>query len=262
MVVAGRIEFSMLWAGFAILMLLSESVVLGSSTETSRSAHTHKISQPSSSKLNPQLSFQIKLHAFLLWASVGLLMPVGILVIRMSQRVECGQKLKILYYSHVILQIVSVLLATSGAVLSIKNFENSFSNTHQRIGLVLYALIWIQPLIGSCRPNRGVKVRSLWYFVHWLLGSGITVAGVINIYIGLHAYHAKTSRSVKLWTILFTAEVAAIAFIYLFQDRWDYMKKQGVILGEEQITPTDHATPPRINKNQKELGVLLQMVES
>ena len=109
---------------------------------------------------------------------------------------------------------------------------------------------------------RGVKVRSLWYFVHWLLGSGITVAGVINIYIGLHAYHAKTSRSVKLWTILFTTEVAAIAFIYLFQDRWDYMKKQGVILGEEQITPTDHATPPRINKNQKELGVLLQMVES
>ena len=95
-----------------------------------------------------------------------------------------------------------------------------------------------------------------------MLGTGITIAGVINMYIGLHAYHAKTSRSTKIWTILFTAEVVAIAFIYLLQDRWDYLKKQGVILGEEQITPTGHATAPRINKKQKELGVLLQMVES
>lgn len=255
---AGRRDISTLLAGFAILMLLSESVV--SSTESPRSVYTHKISQPSSSKLTPQLAFQIKLHAILLWASVGFLMPVGIIIIRMSQQVQCGQRLKILFYSHVILQIVSVLLATAGAVLSIKNFENSFSNTHQRIGLAFYGFLLLQPLIGFCRPHRGAKARSLWYFAHWLLGTGLSIAGIINIYVGLHAYYVKTSTSVRLWNALFTLEVVAIAFIYLFQDRWDYMRKQGVILGEEQIAPTDHATPPRMN-NQKELGVLLQMAD-
>ncbi|ONK69970.1 uncharacterized protein A4U43_C05F28850 [Asparagus officinalis] len=258
MLASRRKNTSVLLSGFAILVFLSELV--DSSTESRRSVHTHKITQPHSSKITPQLSFQIKLHAFLLWASVGFLMPIGILVIRMSQRVECGQRLKILFYSHVILQIVSVLLATAGAVLSVKNFENSFNNAHQRIGLAFYALLLIQPLIGLFRPHRGVKVRSLWYFAHWLLGTGICIAGIMNIYIGLHAYHKKTSRSVKLWTILFTMEVVAFAFIYLFQDRWDYMRKQGVILGQEQIAPTDHSTPPRI-KSPKELGVMLQMVD-
>jgi len=65
-------------------------------------------------------------------------------------------------------QIVSVLLATSGAVLSIKNFENSFSNTHQRIGLVLYALIWIQPLIGFCRPDRYIRTSNFRRFILWV----------------------------------------------------------------------------------------------
>lgn len=245
-------------AGFVFFTLLI-SPSMCSSPERPRSLHSYKSSQPSSLELTPQLSFQIKLHAFLLWASLGFLMPIGILVIRMSQRVECGQKLKVLFYCHVILQTISVLLATAGAVLSIKNFENSFSNAHQRTGLALYALILIQPLIGLCRPHRGIKVRSLWYLVHWLLGTGICIIGIINIYIGLHAYHVKTSRSVRLWTVLFTAEVAVIAFIYFFQDKWDYMKKQGVILGDEQIIPTDQVTPP-VSGNQKELRVMLQMV--
>jgi len=48
--------------------------------------------------------FEITLHGFLLWASMGFLMPVGILVIRMSNRVECGRKLKVLFYTHAILQ--------------------------------------------------------------------------------------------------------------------------------------------------------------
>lgn len=147
-----RKQVFLILSGFVILSLLSPSVC--SSIEQPKSLHSYKISQPNYLKLTPQLSFQIRLHAFLLWASVGFLMPVGILTIRMSQRVECGHKLKILFYCHVILQIVAVLLAIVGAVLSVKNFDNSFNNSHQRIGVVLYALILIQPLIGLCRPHR------------------------------------------------------------------------------------------------------------
>ncbi|KAM3306605.1 hypothetical protein P3S67_013475 [Capsicum chacoense] len=51
------------------------------------------------------LSFQIILHGFLLWASMGFLIPIGILVIRMKNRYEqCGRRLKIIFYTYATLQ--------------------------------------------------------------------------------------------------------------------------------------------------------------
>ncbi|RWW86580.1 hypothetical protein BHE74_00004631 [Ensete ventricosum] len=238
---------------------------------------THS-AHPSSSpfvQLTPELSFQIKVHAFLLWASVGFLMPVGIIIIRMSHRVECIKKLKVLFYAHLIVQITAILLATAAAVLSLINFENSFDNTHQRIGLAVYAFIWTQPIIAFFRPHRcvcvrivyhsrpvskllvwfllrGIKMRSAWCFLHWLLGTGVCVLGIANVYVGLHAFHERTSSSVRPWVVLFTAEVSLFAFVYLIQGRWDHITKEGAIL-VEQVAPAGHLTSP--SNNQKELTV-------
>ena len=65
-----------------------------------------------------------------------------------------------------------------------------------------------------------------------------SIMGIINVYTGLHAYRKKTSRSIKLWTMIFTGEISFIAFLYLFQDKWDYIQKQGVVLGNEPVKPT------------------------
>lgn len=51
-------------------------------------------------------------------------------------------------------QIVSVLLVTAGAIMSVKNFENAFNNHHQRLGLALYGIIWLPALLGFFRPQR------------------------------------------------------------------------------------------------------------
>ncbi|XP_064938227.1 cytochrome b561 domain-containing protein At2g30890-like isoform X3 [Musa acuminata AAA Group] len=246
----------------AIVMVLGSSMAasllpsLGSSRETPKLVQTYRISQPNPLQLTPELSFQIGVHAFLLWASVGFLMPVGIIIIRMSHRVECIKSLKVLFYAHLIVQIMAILLATAAAVLSLINFENSFDNTHQRIGLAVYAFIWIQPIIAFFRPHRcvcmGIKMRSAWYFVHWLLGTGVCVLGIANVYVGLHAFHERTSRSVRPWVVLFTTEVSLFAFIYLIQGKWDHMTKEGAIL-VEQVAPSGHLTSP--SSNQKELTV-------
>ncbi|MBA0703925.1 hypothetical protein Golax_016217, partial [Gossypium laxum] len=50
--------------------------------------------------ISHKLMFEITLHGFLLWASMGFLMPIGILAIRMSNGEECGRKLQILFYVH------------------------------------------------------------------------------------------------------------------------------------------------------------------
>ncbi|XWS36817.1 hypothetical protein CRYUN_Cryun20dG0118100 [Craigia yunnanensis] len=223
---------------------------VSSSQEHVKSTGSHTNNKGNIHKVSHKLMFEITLHGFLLWASMGFLMPVGILSIRMSNREECGRRLKILFYIHAVSQILSVLLATAGAVMSIKNFNNSFNNHHQRLGVALYGIIWLQALIGLLRPWRGSKGRSAWFSAHWFLGTAVSVLGVINIYTGLGAYHEKTSRSIKLWTIVLTAEISLIIFVYLFQDKWSYIQKQGVILGHEPVRPTEQDISPR--EKQKE----------
>ncbi|KAH7840416.1 hypothetical protein Vadar_016552 [Vaccinium darrowii] len=107
-------------------------------------------------KMRHEMTPEMTVHGLLLWASMGFLMPLGILTIRMSNREKCKRWFKLLFYFHAILQTVSVLLATAGAILSLKSFENSFNNHHQRIGLALYAGMWLQAFIGFRRPHRQV----------------------------------------------------------------------------------------------------------
>ncbi|KAL0328965.1 UNVERIFIED_CONTAM: Urease accessory protein G [Sesamum calycinum] len=113
---------------------------------------------------------------------------------------------KILFYVHAVVQVLSILLVTVGAVLSIRKFENAFDNSHQRIGLALYIAIYLQVLTGFRRPKRGSRTRRAWYFSHWILGTTVCLVGILNVYTGLQAYHKRTSRSSTLWTIVFTAE--------------------------------------------------------
>ncbi|GLT57007.1 hypothetical protein SLA2020_300140 [Shorea laevis] len=212
---------------------------VSSSQEQVRFTGNHSNNKAGIHEISPKLLFEITLHGFLLWASMGFLIPVGILTIRMSNREECGRRVKILFYVHAVTEILSTLLATVGAAMSIKNFDNSFNNHHQRLGLVLYSVIWLRALLGFLRPQRGSKGRSVWFVAHWLLGISVALLGVINVYTGLQAYHEKTSRRIKPWTILFTIEISFFVFFYLLQDKWVYVKKQGVILGTEPVAPKD-----------------------
>uniref|UniRef100_A0A0A8YSL0 Cytochrome b561 domain-containing protein n=1 Tax=Arundo donax TaxID=35708 RepID=A0A0A8YSL0_ARUDO len=241
MLVSGRRTLLLLCMSFVILSLLAPSNGSSSSMENINQSHNktgHLL------EMTPRVSFQLKLHALFHWSSFGFLMPVGIILVRMSSKSQNGRCVRVLFYCHVISQVVAVLLATGGAVLSLMNFENSFSNSHQRVGLALYGFMWLQPIIGFFRPERGVKLRSLWYFFHWILGISVCATGITNIYIGLRTYHERTTKSVRLCTGLLTVEICFLAFFYLMIDRWSYMMKQGH-LPVEQLRPVDnHRTYP------------------
>ncbi|GER29112.1 cytochrome b561/ferric reductase transmembrane protein family [Striga asiatica] len=114
--------------------------------------------------------------------------------------------------------------------MSIKFFDNSFNNIHQRIGLAFYIIMWLQALLGIFRPRRGSKHRSIWFLFHWLVGIAVSMLGIINIYTGLQAYKRRTSKDIRIWNIIFTAEVSLIFFLYLLQEKWQYIWKQGTIL--------------------------------
>ncbi|WRX09781.1 Cytochrome b561/ferric reductase transmembrane - like 1 [Theobroma cacao] len=148
---AGKLVSFTMCMGLIILFLpfisSSQEHVGSIGSHTNNKGNIHKVR-------SHKLMFEITLHGFLLWASMGFLMPVGILAIRMSNREECGRRLKILFYVHAVSQVLSVFLSTAGAVMSIKSFNNSFNNHHQRLGVALYGIIWLQALTGVLRPWR------------------------------------------------------------------------------------------------------------
>ncbi|KAL5228379.1 hypothetical protein ABZP36_016644 [Zizania latifolia] len=251
MLVSARKRLLLLFTSSVALLLLVPSDGSSNSRENLNQSN-NKTGHPL--EMAPKVLFQLKLHALLHWSSFGFLMPVGITLARMSSKSKSGRCIRVLFYCHVISQVAAVLLATGGAALSLMNFENSFSNNHQRVGLALYGFMWLQPLIGFFRPERGVKLRSLWYFLHWLLGISVCAIGIANVYIGLHTYHERTTRNVKLWTVLLTFEISLLVFFYLLIDRWSYMMKQGHA-PIEQLRPTDHhRTYPTTLR--KELGMV------
>ncbi|CAD5328312.1 unnamed protein product [Arabidopsis thaliana] len=205
-------------------------------------------------KLSHQMINSIKLHGILLWVSMGFLMPVGILFIRMANKAhENGIKVKVFFYLHVIFQILAVVLATIGAILSLRTLENSFDNNHQRLGLALYAAMWLQFLTGVFKPSRGSKRRLRWFLLHWILGTIVSIVGIINIYTGIRAYQKKTSlsRDSSLWTILFTVQVTCLVFFYLYQDKWEHFQKQRVVLDE-----LDHQNNNTNGRNNQSIQVV------
>lgn len=61
-------------------------------------------------QLSSELLIDIEIHGLLLWASMGFLMPLSILAIRMSNRQESGGKFKFMFYMHATLQASSKFL--------------------------------------------------------------------------------------------------------------------------------------------------------
>lgn len=118
-----------------------------------------------------------------------------------------------------------------------------------------YTTISFWFLFLLCRFIRGVKTRSIWYLIHWLMGISICMVGIANIYIGLHTYHKKTSKSVRLWVVLFTLEVSLIGFAYLLQDRWQYILGQGAWHCDEQIRPTDNMNSPSTSVDKEHVAI-------
>ena len=89
---------------------------------------------------------------------------------------SCKKFLRFDDHMHLFISIqqkLAVLLATAGAVMSMKNFNNSFNNNHQRIGVALYGIIWLQVIAGIFRPQRYTNefpfIKKIFIYVnHWI----------------------------------------------------------------------------------------------
>lgn len=182
-----------------------------------------------------------KVHGFLMWASFGFLLPLGLIIIRFSKSIRQGgvkspRQLEGVRYAHIVIQMLGIILATVGGAVALDKFGDEFRYTHQRLGLALLVLVWLQFFVGVIRPTFGSRVRPFWYGLHWILGTGAAVLGFISIFIGMHVYELISRKSLRTFNILFSIQLGIFSVIYLLQDRWDYLRQQGQL--PQHISPS------------------------
>jgi len=120
--------------------------------------------------------------------------------------------------------------------------------------LCTYIFTYASPLLRFYWIHcRGSKRRLRWFLLHWILGTIVSIVGIVNIYTGIQAYQKKTSlsRDSSLWTILFTVQVTCLVFFYLYQDKWEHFQKQRVVLDE-----LDHQNNNTNGRNNQSIQVV------
>ncbi|CAM6091466.1 unnamed protein product [Calypogeia fissa] len=174
----------------------------------------------------------IQIHGWLMWVSMGFLFPLGAILIRFNRGLTDSNSLasparaRLLLYLHSTVQCGGVGCATAGIAILIKEFGPTFFHTHMKLGLALWIITMIMPVISIVRPAKGTQGRPIWLFVHWLLGTGVIFLGVVNCYIGIEIYQFHHG-SIRSLDIAFSVQVAVMAFVYFLQDRFSYILGQG-----------------------------------
>lgn len=101
--------------------------------------------------------------------------------------------------------LIHRVLMVSAAVLTIISFgviiqgkftvgSNSFERSHPYIGIIVFCFVIINPIIGLLRPDKQSKYRPVFYWVHYCIGAGVLILGLINIFIGIRLEEADTSN--------------------------------------------------------------------
>lgn len=174
------------------------------------------------SQLSPDsLSTAFKWHGALLALSFGLFMPLAILIARLfladSQRtrVPLAEPLNsaslvvtvftrpylhrpFWFRTHQAVQLLAVLTSVVAVVVPFAaTGTRGLKWTHGVLGLVVLALVLLQPILGFLRPKKESQVRRAWYAAHWLIG--LTAVGLawLNIKLGLELYEMLFSQALQ-----------------------------------------------------------------
>ncbi|CAM6128763.1 unnamed protein product [Calypogeia fissa] len=184
----------------------------------------------------------VQMHGWLMWTSFGFLFPLSLLLIRFSRPLRDSTatvapgRVQRLFYLHVFIAVMAVVLASAGVSILIHRDVSTFDYTHMRLGLALMITMWMMPFIGLLRPAKGVAARPYWFVIHWVFGTGAVVLGIVNCYIGIHTYQLIFQKNIRSLNIAFSCILAFMAVAYFFQDKWSYILKQRINPDRSHVT--------------------------
>ncbi|CAI7844350.1 unnamed protein product [Closterium sp. NIES-53] len=183
----------------------------------------------------PPSTTLLVVHAWLLGIAFGILMPAAILISRIfladklqerppgvdhdkwEMQVARAKSWKPLAFeTHKWMQITAVTLAIAGCIIVfVQSGSVGLQSSHGQLGLAIFVLIFVQPMIGHFRPNKGTVNRPTWFVIHWVLGIGIVGLAWLNTFLGFDIMQTKYSFNLQWCYIIFGVTVGLLGAIYL-----------------------------------------------
>ncbi|KAK5731924.1 hypothetical protein LTR17_010999 [Elasticomyces elasticus] len=142
-------------------------------------------------------------------AFVGLF-PIGAIIIRVAG-------FKNLVWVHVATQTIAlaVFVAAVGLGLYIATSGNQLNQAHPIIGLVLFVVLFFQPIFGWMHHRLFKKHggRTAWSYTHLTVGRGAILLGMINGGLGLQLAYANSSAKIAYGVVAGVVGVTYLASI-------------------------------------------------
>ncbi|CAI5979107.1 unnamed protein product, partial [Closterium sp. NIES-65] len=204
-------------------------------TSYSGSAQIDFISGSSVSTSSSSSSTAFIIHGWLLGIAFGILMPAAILISRIfladklqekppgvdhiqwEEQIARAKSWKpMAFETHKWMQIVAVVLAIAGCIIGmVESGSVGLKGTHGQLGIAIFVMIFIQPVIGHFRPNKGTVNRPTWFVIHWVFGLVIVGLAWVNTFLGFDAMAAKFASDMQVYFIIFAIAIGLFAAIYV-----------------------------------------------
>ncbi|CAI5509605.1 unnamed protein product [Closterium sp. Naga37s-1] len=175
------------------------------------------------------------IHGWLLGIAFGILMPAAILISRIfladklqekppgvdpiqweAQVARAKSWKPMAFETHKWMQIVAVVLAVAGCIIGmVESGSVGLQGTHGQLGIAIFVMIFIQPVIGHFRPNKGTVNRPTWFIIHWVFGMVIVGLAWVNTFLGFDAMASKFASDMQVYFIIFAIAIGLFAAIYV-----------------------------------------------
>ncbi|KAF2458310.1 hypothetical protein BDY21DRAFT_371156 [Lineolata rhizophorae] len=178
-----------------------------------------------------------RFHALVMCGSFVVLFPIGVLILRVLDRVML----------HGIFQGIALLVVCAGVgvgiwISKLYNKSKSFSSGHQVYGLIVFVLLFIQWGLGFVHHLLYKKHQrpTILGKIHLYCGPGILVMGLVNGAIGFR--FAGSNRRVITYCIVVVAMLLIVGGVLFLQRRKKarkarYMGAPGVPGGPVGVPP-------------------------
>eukprot|EP00123_Amoebidium_parasiticum_P015716 comp23113_c0_seq1/m.37218 comp23113_c0_seq1/g.37218 ORF comp23113_c0_seq1/g.37218 comp23113_c0_seq1/m.37218 type:complete len:424 (-) comp23113_c0_seq1:652-1923(-) len=186
---------------------------------------------------------QITAHGALMATAWLLTAPLAILTARFGKPLSTGTSVPLFWFhAHWILQVCTLVLATAGLIVATQMTTSFEPEPHQVIGVLVMALLYVQPVISIVRPRplepNGTKstLRLAWEYAHKGNGWVVALLALANVGVGLHVASAANPLPPLYYTW-----VAVLVLLGAALTMWVRYKRraQNVPVGDSHV-----AAPP------------------
>jgi len=169
----------------------------------------------------------LRLHgAFMIFAWIGSA-SLGMLVARYFKQTwtstQCCKK-DIWFVLHRTLMVLTWLLTMAGFLLIfyqsgwvwIYRSDESFDkngNPHPILGVVTTVLCFVQPFMALVRPHPGSSSRPLFNWMHWFVGNGAHITGIVTIFFAVQLDKSELPKETDSLLIAFVIFHALVHLI-------------------------------------------------